>query len=167
MKLVTKSKDLAEAVFWANKYVNSEDFEKDILSVQQYEYADVTPQQIAELFRKEQFNRVTIILSYFGFFYRRVLGRTVGDGFAYINSWNIGRSIWSVAATVVHEACHIVDERYPKASFGHGNNSANGKSLTFPYFIDERAELWIKKEVLKAEANRLAKRHLNLREAIV
>lgn len=158
MKLFTSDSRIKEAVQYAEEYFSSEDFYRDILSINKYENANVSSKEIENLFRKFFFENhvVEIKVTNFGFFYRRVLGRTVGDGFAYVNSFGLNRMVWSVGATVVHEVGHVVDEFFPGASFGHGSNSSNGKGMTFPYFIQERAENYIKKQVLKKELNRLS-----------
>lgn len=158
MKLFTSDERLKDAVDWANQYFASNDFVKDIRSVEKYEHSNITPAQIADLFGHFSTRNIQIEvkLSYFGWFYKNVLGRTVGDGFVYVNSSGLNRQTWSVAATVVHEASHVVDQYFPKASFGHGSNSSKGKGKSFPYFIDERAEAWIKKEILLKEAKRLS-----------
>lgn len=165
MKLITKDSRIKEAVEWANKYFESEDFEKDILSISKYDNSNVEPKKLVELFRIfSSLNRkVEVKCTYFGFWSRNVLGRTVGNGYAYVNSSNVHRHIWSLAATVVHESTHIVDEYFPDVYFGHGDNSPNGKARSFPYFIDEKAENWIKREVLKKEIERLSMTIVRLR----
>lgn len=166
MKIITSDPRLKEAVQWAEKYYASPEFRQDVLSVKNFEHSNVPSTEILALFGILEARGTTIEVkcTYFGWWYRNVLGRTVGNGFAYVNSSGLGRQIWSVAATVVHEVGHVVDEHFPKASFGHGSNSSKGKGKTFPYFIDERAETWIKKEVLKKEVNRLAIKQVALRE---
>ena len=167
MKLFTLSKNqrLIEAVKFANEYMNSTDFIRDILSNKKYDHANVTSDFIAGFF--QGYNKeIEVKLTNFGWFFRNVMGRTVGDGFVYVNSYGIDRQIWQVGATVVHEACHIVDEHFPEARFGHGSNSARGKGMTFPYFIDEKAEDWIKAEVLKKEVNRLSMKKVLNRELL-
>jgi hypothetical protein len=166
MKVLTKDERLVDAVYWANQYFQSPDFEKDILSIDKFEFCNISPQEIVKLFRSfsDQKSHVEIKCTYFGWFFKKVLGRTVGDGFAYVNSSGLDRQVWSLGATVVHETAHIVDEFFPKAEFGHGSNSSLGKKRSFPYFIDERAENWIKKEVLLKEAKRLSMRIVILRE---
>jgi hypothetical protein len=168
MKLFTKDSRIKEAVDYAQKYFNSDDFIRDILSVDRFDSSNVSPAQIVELFA--EFTKtgkvIEIKVTYFGWFYRNVLGRTVGNGFAYINTSGLGRTLWAVGATAAHEPCHIVDEFFPKARFGHGSNSSKGKGRTFPYFIDERAEIFIKKEVLKKEINRLSMKIVLLREGV-
>lgn len=169
MKVSTKDNRLKLAVDYANKYFSSPDFESDILSMKKFDNANVAPEKILELFKSFSIHDrpVEVKLTYFGFFYKKVLGRTVGNGYAYVNSSGINRQLWSVSATVVHEACHIVDEFYPEASFGHGSNSSKGKQNSFPYFIDEKAENWIKKEVLKNEVKKLAMKQVVLRSLVV
>lgn len=166
MKIFTTDSRIKEAVQWAQNYFDSHDFILDIKSVSKFQNSNVSPSQIAELFHDFGDNRVEVKLSYFGIFHKKVLGRTIGNGFAYVNTSGLGRQVWQIAATIVHEVSHVVDEFYPQARFGHGSNSAKGKGMTFPYFIDDKAENWIKKEVLKKEINRLAIQQVVLREVI-
>lgn len=155
MILFSKDQRLFKAVDYANKYFQSDDFKNDVLSVSSFYLANVSPQEILELFGK--FNlKVEIVSTYFGFFYKRVLGRTIGDGKAYINSSSLNRALQSVSATVVHETSHVVDEFFPDAYWGHGDNSSNGKGATFSYFIGARAERWILREILKDQVEQIS-----------
>lgn len=165
MKLYSLDSRIKKPLMYAQKYIDSQDFIKDVMSIEKFEAANISPKDILDLFA--QFDkRVQIVCSSFGMFHKRVLGRTVGDGKAYVNSMRLDRQIWEVAATIVHESSHVVDEFFPKASFGHGDNSSVGKGQTFPYFIGDRAEIWIKKEVLKDEVIKLALQSEQLREGI-
>lgn len=152
MKLFTKDKRIKEAVHYANLYFASEEFRKDILSAKEFDHANVSPKEILELFDAfSKIRSVEVQCTYFGFLWRNVLGKTVGNGIAYINSSGLNRQIWDIAATCVHEPAHVVDEYFPNASFGHGSNSPGGKQFSFPYWIGARAARWIKREVLKNE----------------
>ncbi len=157
MNLVTKDKRIETPVEWAKIYYLSDDFRKDVMAVLTYDNANVKPQEILNLF--ETFQRtqrkIEIICSYFGRFSRKVLGKTIGDGKAYVNSWRLNRSIWSIAATVAHEVAHVIDGYFPNARFGHGNNSSVGKEMSFPYYIGEQAEKWIKREILREQVMKL------------
>lgn len=165
MVLSTNDKRLKEAVELANKYFESQDFQADVVSINKFENSNVTPNEILRLFNMFNY-AIEVKCTHFGWFFRNVLGRTVGDGYVYVNAARLNRTLWSVGATIVHEASHVVDEFFPKASFGHGSNSSKGKGKTFPYFIDEKAENWIKLEVLKKESNRLIVKKIALREVI-
>lgn len=158
MKLVTKDQRIKEAVHLANLYFQSEEFKKDILTVNEYSNSNASPEKILHLFETfAKIRSVEVVCTYFGIFWRKVLGKTIGNGKAYVNSLGLNRPLWQVAATVVHEVSHVVDEYFPEYEFGHGSNSPNGKSMTFPYFIDEKAERWIKREVLKKEVQRITR----------
>lgn len=167
MKLITNDSRIKTAVEWANKYFSSEDFKRDVLSVEKFDSANVTPIQILELFSTFGNRPIEVKCTYFGWFHRKVLGRTIGNGIVYVNTSSLGRQLWDEGETVVHEASHVVDEFFPEASFGHGSNSPSGKSRTFPYFIGERANVWIKRQVLLKEADRLAVRITLFREGVV
>ena len=58
----------------------------------------------------------------------------------YINAAKLGRSLGSIAASVVHEIIHLLDKFIKGEYFGHGDNSAKGKQNTAPYWIDNLAE---------------------------
>ncbi len=165
MILYTNDKRLEAAVDLANSYFASRDFQADVISINKFDHANVSPDEILRLFNMFNY-AIEVKCTYFGFFFKKVLGRTVGDGHVYLNSSRINRTIWSLGATIVHEASHVVDEFYKDASFGHGSNSNKGKNKTFPYFIGDKAENWIKLEVLKKESNRLAIKKIALREVI-
>lgn len=166
MKLFTLSENerVKEACKLAQSYIGSDDFIRDIMSVEKFEESNIDPMTICNLFEKFAKNKIQVKVSYFGFFYKKVLGRTVGDGCVYLNSSRLDRQLWSIGATIVHEASHVVDEFFPMARFGHGSNSSVGKGQTFPYFIGERAENWIKREVLNNESKKLSMKITLLRE---
>lgn len=155
MKLFTSDQRIIQSTKWAEKYFNSDDFIKDVRCVTSFQESNVLPMDILKLFFEFPL-KAEIKCTYFGAFFKKVLGRTIGDGFAYINSSSLGRQVWQTASTIVHEVSHVVDEYYPKANFGHGSNSPLGKSKTFPYYIGECAENWIKKEVLISEAEKIS-----------
>lgn len=169
MKLKTNDSRIAVPLEYARRYFASDDFIKDINSIHKFDHANVSPAQIAELFASfSAMNReVEVKVTYFGFFFKNVLGRTVGNGHAYVNSSGLGRQIWKLGATIVHEVSHVVDEYFPKASFGHGSNSSRGKKNTFSYFIDQKAEAWIMREVLKDEIKKLSMKIALNREVLV
>lgn len=158
MKLITKDARIKEAVHYANLYFQSEEFKKDILTAKEFDHANVSPDEIVKLF--ETFSKIRVVeiqCTYFGVFFKKVLGRTIGNGIAYVNSSGLNRQLWAIGATVVHEVSHVVDEYFPDAEFGHGSNSSVGKHNTFSYFIGEKAERWIKREVLKDEVIKITK----------
>ena len=158
MKLWTKDKRITKEIYYAQKYFDSTDFEKDVLSLLKFQNSNVTPKQIVELFRSETIKNleVRIIVSFFGRFRGKVLGKFVGGTKAYINSSNLDRSAWSIGATIVHETAHVIDGQFPTARFGHGDNSAKGKRESFPYYIGNCASYWIKRQILRDEVDRLS-----------
>lgn len=71
---------------------------------------------------------------------RRVLGWTLigSPDVVYLNSKALGRPTIEIAATLVHEWVHAVDDLSP-LDFHHGKNDPSGKDDTAPYAIDRLA----------------------------
>ena len=164
MKLFTNDSRLKDAVILANAYLQSDDFEKDVLSMRSYQHANVSPREILKLFKMFQGREVEVKATYFGMFWKRVLGRTIGDGKVYLNTSQLNREIWEIVGTIVHEATHVVDDFFPDADWGHGDNSSNGKEKTFSYYIGERATNWAKGEAYLFCYNQLVMKRVQLRE---
>lgn len=164
MKLITNDPRLKEVVILANAYLNSEDFEKDVLSMRSYQGANIAPSEILKLFKMFKDKEVEVKATYFGFFYKNVLGRTIGDGIAYLNTTNLRRAIWELVATTAHEVTHVVDDFFPEAEWGHGDNSPSGKGKSFSYYIGERASNWAQGEYKLYEYNQLVMKRVSLRE---
>ena len=59
-----------------------------------------------------------------------------GDTVIYINTWNLARSVESIAGTLVHEYTHVI-------GYEHGNNSSKGKQDSIPYWMGSAAKNWL------------------------
>jgi hypothetical protein len=57
----------------------------------------------------------------------------------FLNEKKLDREVADVAATIVHESIHGLDNTESRYSFGHGDDSPNGKENTAPYWIGTRA----------------------------
>lgn len=56
-----------------------------------------------------------------------------------LNYYKQNRPIDSIAATLIHELVHMVDNADAIHSYGHGSNSNKGKANTAPYWIGNMA----------------------------
>ncbi len=128
------------AVDLALEIFQNDDFYRQISNHDKFDQSDLSPSEIAELLRDFE-----IPVNVEGFYprwferlrYRKTLAYAVG-GNVYFNLRKINRSDASLAATLVHETIHVVDN-YNEGSFGHGSNSAEGKDNTAPYWIGNLA----------------------------
>lgn len=149
----SKNKKVLRAIAYARAYFKSPEFKADVLAVEKYQNASVPPLQIFNFFNFcfEGERKVEVRVSYFGFWKKRVLGYFSKGNAINLNTSGLSREISSVSATVVHELSHWVDFLFTDAAWGHGDNSSGGKELTFPYYIGERARVWVEREILKDE----------------
>ena len=58
----------------------------------------------------------------------------------FLNSRKLNRTKGSIVATLIHEMIHYCDYLNNTESYGHGDNSSNGKENTAPFYIDNIAE---------------------------
>lgn len=61
----------------------------------------------------------------------------------HINTRNLGRSLASIIATVIHELVHAVDIFDLIHSYGHGDNSSAGKNNCAPNWIGNRSKSYV------------------------
>ncbi|WP_290702094.1 hypothetical protein [Lacinutrix sp.] len=57
----------------------------------------------------------------------------------FLNLKKINRKPEDIAATIIHESIHALDNEAIDYTFGHGNNSSKGKANTAPYWIGNLA----------------------------
>lgn len=62
----------------------------------------------------------------------------------YLNSKKLNRTRGSIVASLIHESVHWLDYYDKVHSFGHGDNSPQGKQNTAPYWIDNISEALLK-----------------------
>lgn len=53
----------------------------------------------------------------------------------FLNHKKLNREVEDIAATIIHESVHALDDSNASYTFGHGNNSPVGKENTAPYWI--------------------------------
>jgi hypothetical protein len=57
----------------------------------------------------------------------------------FLNLKKLNRTTESIAATIIHECIHVIDNAASEYTFGHGDNSSKGKGNTAPYWIGNLA----------------------------
>lgn len=132
---------LKSAVDLALEVFRNDRFYQEIAAKDEFDLSDATPQQIADLL-----GAFEIPVNVEGFYprwferlkYRKTLAYTVG-GNVYFNLRKMNRTENSLAATLVHETVHVLDNYTSEFSFGHGGNSSDGKGNTAPYWIGNLA----------------------------
>lgn len=73
--------------------------------------------------------------------YRKTFAYTDGrfPNTLFLNFKKLDREIEDIAATIIHESIHALDDAEATYTFGHGNNSSAGKDNTAPYWIGNLA----------------------------
>ena len=66
----------------------------------------------------------------------KAIASTTGNVIS-LNSRKMNRSIESIANTLIHEYCHVIN-------YGHGNNSPIGKENSVPYWVGNKFERMLK-----------------------
>ena len=72
----------------------------------------------------------------------------------FLNNHRLNREVEEVAASIIHESVHALDDSLRKASgkladdpwFGHGDDSSVGKENSAPYWIDQLAYEMLKND---------------------
>ncbi|MCX6307220.1 MAG: hypothetical protein NT040_19820 [Bacteroidetes bacterium] len=78
--------------------------------------------------------------------YRKTFAFTDGrfPNTLFLNFKKLERETEDIAATIIHESIHALDDAAENETFGHGNNSAVGKENTAPYWIGNLAYRMLK-----------------------
>jgi hypothetical protein len=73
--------------------------------------------------------------------YRKTFAFTDGrfPNTLFLNFKKLDRASEDIAATIIHESIHALDDSENNYTFGHGNNSPVGKENTAPYWIGNLA----------------------------
>lgn len=132
-----------KAVDQSNDLFASEDFYNIIRQKDKFDLSTATPQQVANILKASSL-AFTVELFYPNFLtfrYRKTLAYTDSryPNRLFLNFKKLNRSSESIAATVIHESIHAVDDSEEQYTFGHGNNSPVGKDNTAPYWIGNLA----------------------------
>lgn len=137
-------KGVQEAVKMANSVLKNEDFYKMIRQVPKFDLSTASTTFIAEFIHNS--NLIFKIELFYPSGWRAIKYRKT---FAYtdenypntlfLNLKKLDREIEDIAATIIHESVHALDDECIEFTFGHGNNSSVGKDNTAPYWIGNLA----------------------------
>jgi hypothetical protein len=133
-----------DAVADANRVLRDEAFLNQIASHSNFDMSTVLPAAIADLIRSSTLDFVIKLFSPHGIDalrYRNTFAYTDDKmpNTLFLNEKKLNREVADVAATIIHEGIHALDEADTNHRFGHGNNSPRGKENTAPYWIGNRA----------------------------
>jgi hypothetical protein len=143
---VTFSEDneiIMTAVEQANSLLSNEQFYNRIEQKDKFDLSTATPAQVANSIESSNltFHVEIFYPNFLNFKYRKTLAYTDGrfPNRLFLNFKKLDRSTESIAATIIHETIHAVDDAEHLYTFGHGNNSPVGKENTAPYWIGNLA----------------------------
>ena len=132
-----------KAVSLANQLLNDPMFYSNIAAKDHFDLSTASPPVVAEVLQNS--NLVFAVELFYPnlltFKYRKTLAYTDTrfPNRLFLNFKKLDRSAESIAATIIHESVHAVDNTTEMYTFGHGNNSAVGKENTAPYWIGNLA----------------------------
>jgi hypothetical protein len=129
----------------ANQILINEDFYNRVSAHEAFDYTDEKPTDIASWFKL--FDGVVIVKLYKSKNpFTRTLAYVSADypDTVFINSRKLDRDAEEIVNTIIHESIHSLDNSLPNVSFGHGDNSSEGKGNSAPYWIGNLAERLLK-----------------------
>lgn len=139
-----ENENVEKAVQMANDVFKKQDFYSKIRQELKFDLSSASPTILAELIQNS--NLVFKVELFYPTGWRAVKYRKT---FAYtdvsypntlfINLKKLDRETEDIAATIVHESIHALDNECLEYTFGHGNNSSIGKENTAPYWIGNLA----------------------------
>ncbi len=135
---------IQEATDLANSVLGNPIFYTKIKEKDSFDLSTASPQIIADLIEKSNLE-FTVDLFYPSGWrrikYRKTLAYTDRryPNTLFLNLRKLKRSPESIAATIIHESIHALDNEAVDYTFGHGNNSSKGKKDTAPYWIGNLA----------------------------
>lgn len=137
-------KNVQQAVQMANSVLANEDFYARIRQVTKFDLSTATPAIIADLINNSSLDFKVELFYPSGWRaikYRKTFAYTDGNypNTLFLNLKKIDREIQDIAATIIHESIHALDDECIEYTFGHGNNSSIGKDHTAPYWIGNLA----------------------------
>ncbi len=138
------------AVEKSNGLLNNVDFFNEISNHPSFDLSTASPKIIADLMKHSNlefkieifYPNVLLVL----FKYRKTFAYTDGQfpNTLFLNFKKLNREVESIAATIIHESIHALDDAEDTYTFGHGNNSPIGKDNTAPYWIGNLAYKMLK-----------------------
>lgn len=133
-----------EATQMANSILKNETFYDNIRRKEKFDLSTASPSIIANLILNS-----TLVFKVELFYpsgwraikYRKTFAYTDENypNTLFLNLKKLDREIEDIAATIIHEGIHALDEEAIEYTFGHGNNSSVGKDNTAPYWIGNLA----------------------------
>jgi hypothetical protein len=137
-------REVAQATEMSNQLLNEPEFYRQIESHQKFDDSNISPAVIAGLMKDSTLEfKIEIFHPQFldAIKYRKTFAYTDGNfpNTLFLNAKKLDREVEDIAATIIHEAIHALDEELEDYNFGHGNNKAKGKDNTAPYWIGHLA----------------------------
>lgn len=138
-----------KAVLQANNLLTSPEFFEEISKNDSFDFSTATPAQIAEIMKNSKLE-FTVEMFYpnilQAFVYRKTLAFTDSHypNYLFLNYKKLNREVEDIAATIIHESVHALDDAEKDFTFGHGNNSSVGKENSAPYWIGNLAYRMLK-----------------------
>ncbi|MGZ0016802.1 hypothetical protein [Yeosuana sp. AK3] len=128
----------------ANELLKNDEFYKTISDHPSFDLSTASPKIISELLKKSDLEfKVEIFYpnAFQSIKYRKTFAYTDSrfPNTLFLNFKKLDREIEDIAATIIHESIHALDDAEENYTFGHGNNSPKGKHNTAPYWIGNLA----------------------------
>ena len=134
------------AVSNVNVLLQSSDFYEAIRRHKRFDLANVPPAWIADLLEASDITmHIDFYFSIHPFSKSMTVDNPKNPTIIYLNRWSLGRSLDGLCNALVHQCIHAVNANFQQYSFGHGNNSTEGKENTAPYWIADLAQKMITK----------------------
>jgi hypothetical protein len=147
MKIIFKESHpkVKEAVEMAIEILRNDMFYTKINEKNTFDLSTAAPKTIAKLMKYSNLEFKIDLFFPSSFWdilkYRNTLAYTNAQfpDTLFLNLKKLKRSPESIAATIIHECVHALDNHSKEYTFGHGNNSSIGKENTAPYWIGNLA----------------------------
>lgn len=129
-----------QAVEMANLVVEKKEFYERIRKETKFDLSTAGPAFIADLILNSSLDFKVELFYPSGWRalkYRKTFAYTDRNypNTLFLNLKKLDREIEDIAATIIHESIHALDDECIEYTFGHGNNSSVGKDNTAPYWI--------------------------------
>jgi hypothetical protein len=145
-------KNVQQAVQMANLVLANDDFYARIRQVTKFDLSTAAPAIIADLIKNSRLDFKVELFYPSGWRaikYRKTFAYTdeIYLNTLFLNLRKLDREIEDIAATIIHESIHALDDECLEYTFGHGNNSSKGKDNTAPYWIGNLAYQILKGDI--------------------
>lgn len=140
-----------KATTMANTILGNEEFYQKIRQQEKFDLSTAKPSIIAELIKSSGLEFKVELFYPSGWRaikYRNTFAYTDPNypNTLFLNLKKLDREIEDIAATIIHECIHALDQEAVDYTFGHGNNSPKGKENTAPYWIGNLAYKLLKND---------------------